>query len=206
MFTRCPNCRAAFSITDQQLAIASGMVRCGVCEHVFDARLYLFKQAQEKVEEVDVTLETDTDTKLDAEIDALAEAEIIEEQQTAKILSENVVENDIITQQPVTEHTPEIPKIIADQVSSLEHDRVKLSPTTLLGFIFIGVLLATLSLQAIAIYQQDLIPTSLREKLCGWITCVYKIPRALDQIEILNRSIYTHPQEKKCTNGYGHNY
>ena len=198
MFTRCPNCRAAFSITDQQLAIASGMVRCGVCEHVFDARLYLFKQAQEKVEEVDVTLDTDTETKLDAEIDALSEAEIIEEQRTAKFLSSDEIENEIITQEPVAENAPEIPKIIADQVSSLEHDRVKLSPLTLLGFIFIGALLATLLLQTVAIYQQDLIPTSLRDKLCGWITCVHKIPRALNQIEILNRSIYTHPQEKNA--------
>ena len=44
MFTRCPNCDAAFSITGQQLVIAAGMVRCGLCEHVFDARPHLFQE------------------------------------------------------------------------------------------------------------------------------------------------------------------
>ena len=198
MFTRCPNCRAAFSITDQQLAIASGMVRCGVCEHVFDARLYLFKQAEEKLEEVDVTLESDPHARIDAEIDPLAEAEIIARQVNTRIPSDEVIEHDMATQEFAIENLPEIPKIIADQVSDLEHDRAKLNPLTLLGFVAIGILLTTLSVQAIAIYQQELLPTSLRTKFCGWITCVHKIPRALNQIEILNRSIYTHPHEKNA--------
>jgi len=45
MFTRCPSCRAAFSITQQQLEIAAGMVRCGMCEHVFDSKLFLFNES-----------------------------------------------------------------------------------------------------------------------------------------------------------------
>ncbi len=38
MVTRCPQCQTAFKITDAQLAIANGAVRCGACLHVFQAR------------------------------------------------------------------------------------------------------------------------------------------------------------------------
>lgn len=195
MFTRCPSCRAAFSITDQQLAIASGMVRCGVCEHVFDARLYLFKQAEEKVESIDVTLETDTETRIDAEIDSVAEAEFIQAE-TAKTEPDQDLDDNIIVDK--TEDDVVVPKIIADQVSSLEHEGVQINYSLLFGLLLIAVLIATLLLQAIAVYQEEWLPPSVQAKACRWITCVHKIPRALDKIEILNRSIYTHPQEKEA--------
>lgn len=192
MFTRCPSCRAAFSITDQQLAIASGMVRCGVCEHVFDARLYLFKQAEEKADHVDIPLDTNTETRLDAEIDATAEAEFIQnEHADASNLDET------LTQLPQNDEI-EIPKIIADQVSSLDGDTTRFSPTHLFGLIVAGLFVATLLLQLVAVYQHDLLPAKVSDTVCDWITCVHKVPRALDKIEILNRSIFTHPQHKNA--------
>ena len=192
MFTRCPSCRAAFSITDQQLAIASGMVRCGVCEHVFDARLYLFKQTEEKTDHVDIPLATNTETKIDAEIDAAAEAEFIQtEQFDTSRLDETLT-------QPAQNNEFEVPKIIADQVSSLEGDTTRISPTHLFGFIIAGLFVATLLLQLAAVYQNDLLPAKVRDTVCEWITCVHKVPRALNKIEILNRSIFTHPQHKNA--------
>lgn len=35
--TSCPNCGAAFIVTEQQLAVANGSVRCGSCMHIFVA-------------------------------------------------------------------------------------------------------------------------------------------------------------------------
>jgi predicted Zn finger-like uncharacterized protein len=35
-YTRCPGCRTIFRVTDQQLALRDGQVRCGHCKHVFD--------------------------------------------------------------------------------------------------------------------------------------------------------------------------
>ena len=192
MFTRCPSCRAAFSITDQQLAIASGMVRCGVCEHVFDARLYLFKQAEEKTDQVDIPLDSDTETKIDAEIDVAAEAEFI---QTEQFDTTNLDET---FTQPAQNKEIEVPKIIADQVSSLDTDTTRLHPSHLFGLVAIGLLLVTLLVQLIAVYQNDLLPIRIRDAVCNWITCVYKVPRALNKIEILNRSIFTHPQHNNA--------
>ncbi|HEB56935.1 MAG TPA: DUF3426 domain-containing protein [Gammaproteobacteria bacterium] len=36
MFTCCPECKTCFRITDEQLAIAKGLVRCGHCHQVFN--------------------------------------------------------------------------------------------------------------------------------------------------------------------------
>ncbi|HZE11484.1 MAG TPA: DUF3426 domain-containing protein [Burkholderiales bacterium] len=37
MMTRCPTCGTAFRVTEQQLAIRDGQVRCGRCDTLFDA-------------------------------------------------------------------------------------------------------------------------------------------------------------------------
>lgn len=39
MQTECPNCHTLFRITAAQLEMADGMVRCGFCKEVFDARV-----------------------------------------------------------------------------------------------------------------------------------------------------------------------
>ena len=41
MLTRCPACQTTFRITPEQLQARSGRVRCGQCQHVFDAREHL---------------------------------------------------------------------------------------------------------------------------------------------------------------------
>jgi AGZA family xanthine/uracil permease-like MFS transporter len=35
--TRCPNCHALFRVAADQLKLRGGLVRCGACQHVFDA-------------------------------------------------------------------------------------------------------------------------------------------------------------------------
>jgi predicted Zn finger-like uncharacterized protein len=37
MMTRCPTCGTAFRVTEQQLAVRDGQVRCGRCDTLFDA-------------------------------------------------------------------------------------------------------------------------------------------------------------------------
>ena len=38
MQTECPHCHTLFRVTEAQLDMAEGMVRCGVCKQIFDAR------------------------------------------------------------------------------------------------------------------------------------------------------------------------
>lgn len=42
MYTQCPSCRTVFRTGPAQLAAAQGSVRCGRCQHVFDARRHLY--------------------------------------------------------------------------------------------------------------------------------------------------------------------
>ena len=37
-YTRCPHCDTAFVVTEEQLTIANGKVRCGNCKAIFNAR------------------------------------------------------------------------------------------------------------------------------------------------------------------------
>ena len=41
MYTCCPICKTNFSVTEAQLQVAQGKVRCGSCKNVFNARLHI---------------------------------------------------------------------------------------------------------------------------------------------------------------------
>ncbi len=41
MYTQCPHCQTTFRIADAHLKAAKGMVRCGSCQSIFDARAHL---------------------------------------------------------------------------------------------------------------------------------------------------------------------
>lgn len=47
MYTRCPKCSTCFRVTDRHLAIANGKVRCGQCQHVFNARQNAIDEPQQ---------------------------------------------------------------------------------------------------------------------------------------------------------------
>ena len=41
MYTKCPECRAVFRVTTEQLSMAEGLVRCGICDSVFNGREHI---------------------------------------------------------------------------------------------------------------------------------------------------------------------
>jgi predicted Zn finger-like uncharacterized protein len=43
LVTRCPACRTAFRLVADQLRLRQGLVRCGQCDTVFDAREHLIE-------------------------------------------------------------------------------------------------------------------------------------------------------------------
>ncbi|GEM_PF-1977387 len=216
MFTRCPSCRAAFSITQQQLEIAAGVVCCGMCEHVFDAKLFLFNQPLEQeytyqeealienqgIEKIDVELEADNNSAIDLEVldRELSASELASETTVTNIVDETIKPeqesqqlNQPEDEQPSSEQV--IPKIIADQVTSLEQEPSKINATQWLGTLSIIALIAVMSLQVVAAMKAELIPSEYKQQVCQWLKCTVKTPRAVNRIEVLNRSIFTHPTE-----------
>lgn len=49
MYTECPNCHTYFKITPKQLKAAKGKVRCGGCQHVFNALTHLVEKIPPRV-------------------------------------------------------------------------------------------------------------------------------------------------------------
>ncbi len=45
--TQCPHCDTVFQVSDEQLHVAQGRVRCGRCQGVFDALVHLYEQTDE---------------------------------------------------------------------------------------------------------------------------------------------------------------
>ncbi|MEJ2115208.1 MAG: zinc-ribbon domain-containing protein, partial [Gammaproteobacteria bacterium] len=41
MYTKCPECRAVFRVTTEQLNMAEGLVRCGICDSIFNGIEYI---------------------------------------------------------------------------------------------------------------------------------------------------------------------
>lgn len=209
MFTRCPSCRAAFSINNQQLEIAAGMVRCGMCEHVFDAQLYLFDQPNNDMyETVDVELGSEEASAIDLEFldrelhgthPHIPDPPKITLPSAFDATDERDNTDKLVQETPPAE--PEeslVPKIIADDVSNLEDETSSIHPLRWLTLLIGMALVAALSLQLIAALKLELIPAQYHTQLCQWITCTIETPRALNKIEVLNRSIYTHPTEKQA--------
>jgi predicted Zn finger-like uncharacterized protein len=50
-YTRCPSCKTVFRVTDAQLALRDGVVRCGHCQTIFDGRAELISLAPQPFDE-----------------------------------------------------------------------------------------------------------------------------------------------------------
>lgn len=200
MFTRCPNCNAAFSITGQQLVIAAGMVRCGLCEHVFDARPHLFQEPSSPPEVNDVVEPSPVAVE---QTPAETDPPLTEEEQESNLSHDDLrlihepVEEEIVLEQisvPQDQTADVIPNIIAEDVSNLT-DEPRAAKIQYLGVAFIWLLLALLLLQVTAVYKPDVFPAAMKNNLCNWLTCVDRLTHLPGKIEILNRSVHTHPHE-----------
>jgi len=44
--TQCPHCKASFKVSEEQLSVANGRVRCGSCMNIFDAIAYSISETQ----------------------------------------------------------------------------------------------------------------------------------------------------------------
>ena len=191
MFTRCPNCNAAFSITGQQLVIAAGMVRCGICEHVFDARPYLFQESSNPPEINQVVEEPSTEFKQNKlSKDDLGLIDELNHE------THEPVEED--SEEPLIEHSDReqpVPNIIAEEISNLVEEPNLSQTKQMLGVGFAWILLFVLAVQLIAAFKPSAFPEKLGLVICNWLTCVEKISRAPNKIEILNRSVHTHPHK-----------
>ncbi|HKI74945.1 MAG TPA: MJ0042-type zinc finger domain-containing protein, partial [Pseudomonadales bacterium] len=67
LVTRCPYCDTSFRVTEEQLSVARGSVRCGACLSVFTATQYLVEDEPGLVDEANPAEDTDDATPWQAE-------------------------------------------------------------------------------------------------------------------------------------------
>lgn len=178
MQTECPNCHTVFRVTETQLRMAGGMVRCGFCEHVFDAA-------------------AENDAREDQER-AAAFAETADEnrREPAVTLSGNEPEADLLAADSYDE--PAVPA--AEEPGVYGQGRTYSTAATVAWSIAILALIATLAAEYIWFNQPELLQHQryrlLTEKLCKLTDCDHLQKRDPSQIEMIGRNIYTHPNEK----------
>ncbi len=141
LVTACPNCDTRFRVTEQQLRVASGRVRCGACLTVFEGTDYLLIDGEplasgDSEEDVDALLEEiasspeeadlhDTETAPQhADLDAL-EAELMAElrgepKRTAVNVSDVAEEKPQESQTETTDEASEEPSMESDGSEKLE--------------------------------------------------------------------------------------
>lgn len=166
MQTQCPHCHTLFRITEAQLAMAEGKVRCGFCKQVFDAG-------------VDIDADDDSLTPLDSHKKHLHKS--IEGNRTPDpaFLSdqEGEAESGDFSGKAGTGHVSNI----ATAAWSLAI--LALIAALAMEFIWFNrpQLLQNSSLKPLA------------DKLCEVTACEHMQLRDPTQIEMISRNVYTHP-------------
>lgn len=174
MQTKCPHCNTLFRITEAQLDMADGMVRCGFCKQVFDARA------------VNDSIENEN------------QPDAIEDHQ------QQDTQHPEASAQTATEHesllSAEPDDITADELRADSYARPYSTLATAAWSLAILALITTLAAEYIWFNQPELLQDArlkpITKKLCALTDCEHLQMRDPSQIEMISRNVYSHPNEK----------
>lgn len=197
MYTKCPECRAVFRVTTEQLNMAEGLVRCGICDGVFNGKDYIeedhnpttstdnaYDESQEPL--FKQSLDQDADADDDLEADA-ARFDIDD-------LGDGLEQEDDDTLTGVDR----IPTVIRDDFGGNILAKTN-SPIQIAVFTVGAISLAIFFLGQISYWQNvDVLPRTWVNGFCNIVGCNKSNTRDLAAIKILNRNIYSHPNEQKA--------
>jgi len=176
MYTKCPDCNAVFRVTTEQLKIAEGLVRCGLCDAVFNGKDHIHEDSE--LPDIEKT------NSLKQEFDS-SEVEPVSTDSTSDEMHQHN-EDELIDNE-------KIPTVIRDDFGSGFLARPS-NPMHMAMWTAGSLLLATFFLGQITYWQNvDVLPRTWVNGFCNVMRCTSPIERDLGAIKILNRSIYTHP-------------
>lgn len=207
LITACPACQTQFEVTDEQLQAYAGKVRCGECDHVFDARSHLLSSA--------TPVEADAPPSASAASDAEVYFKVSAEAAQADT---NTVTPDISLQPDLalddaltpswnlrlddTENTqPEIPAFLRS-VSLDERPVPAASPVSLWLFRTLSaLLLLLLLLQGLYFMRTSLAANYPHTKpfflaLCKPLHCELSLPHDITQLTIDDADIQEHKERQ----------
>ena len=187
MYTKCPECNAIFRVTTEQLNIADGLVRCGICDTVFNGREHIEEDHDPKTEHEHIS-ESENDTQFDPS----ASLQQSESENPSDSINEHQVDEDVLINADV------IPTVIRDDFGDNPLTRTN-SPIQIAVFTLGAIALALFFLGQITYWQNiDILPRSWVNTFCQPFGCGDENKQDLAAIRILNRNIYTHPNVEKA--------
>ncbi len=92
--TQCPNCKTSFRVTEVQLNVANGMVRCGSCLHIFNAADHWLttpstEQETENLAETTHLSDQEPDIEVSDELESIGDDELINDTTELSSLDES---------------------------------------------------------------------------------------------------------------------
>jgi len=180
MQTKCPHCHTLFRITEAQLDMADGMVRCGFCKQVFDARA--------------VNDSSENESQLEA-FEGQQQDTLQQRTQQPEVSAQIEAEHESFL-------SAEPDEIAADELRADSSARPYSSLATASWSLAILALIAALAAEYIWFNQPELLQDQrlepLTAKLCELTDCEHLQMREPSQIEMISRNVYTHPNEKEA--------
>ncbi|HHC74921.1 MAG TPA: DUF3426 domain-containing protein [Thiothrix sp.] len=176
MYTQCSHCKAIFRVSMKELTAAQGLLRCGECGSTFDA-----------MKSLSTTLPDDR--KFIAENDADDVSPTPAEPQVRKKIYISQIKQADNQQHRAAGTTPVKRKLPKQRKS---HS----SKFILIAILCMGILLLVQLLYTQKDWLADQpLTASLTRAFCKIANCGVKIRRDLESIEMLNRNVYSHPNE-----------
>lgn len=189
MYTQCVECGSTFEVTADQVAIAYGRLRCGVCGSVFVALEMLSDELDES---------GDVPTCFHSERPPTV---------TQPDVEESPIDDLFLSQEPDYTHQPiDFDSIDDSELVSVGESEPVVFMTHRSRPLWIGTLMwslaSVLGLIAIAAQlawfdgKQLATKPALRPivtTVCGWIGCDIDLPSDIDQLALLSRNIEPHP-------------
>ncbi len=179
--TRCPNCNARFRVSEEQLRAHDGLVRCGDCRHVFDARAELEAIADAPPETL---VPPHRDAPIDRESRRAPSTDVPAAIPRGAVAADNTEE-------------PEVPE--AEQPDFLRADKRPASRARRATLVATCTLLTLALLAQIAIqFRADLLANlpSLRpmlDALCAPLACRATLPMRPDLLAIISSDLQAIP-------------
>ncbi len=180
MFTKCPECKAVFRVSAEQLEVAEGLVRCGLCDVVFNGKEYLQEESDNASSEEDLTAVEQYDEGQGTDA-------------VGFLLEEDTSTSASLDEEDGAETNAEIiPGLIRDDFGGPLGASNSALHVALWTIAAVSMMLFFLG--QITYWQKvEILPTTWVEKFCQPLGCGSPKVQDINNIKILNRNIYTHP-------------
>jgi predicted Zn finger-like uncharacterized protein len=203
MYTHCPKCNSVFKVTAHQLDIAEGLVRCGQCNAVFNGRDRIqFVSPEETLSQLESSATQSTTQKTSAPHDDWQNSEI--ERGVQQFIHHPLRYRHRAPPETPASQAPQalvphgdIPSLIQKDLelqTEASHGQRWISAGMGLGLTMMSLLLVG---QYIYFHRNEHAGNSTLATFlttaCKWLNCTLEPFRDIDQIDLINRNVYSHP-------------